>query len=348
MMDAKRNMGSQSIKRILFVTDLWLAQPYGIFTVISNIKRELEKKGCAVDILEPSQFFTVPFPLYKSVRLALFSRGSVRRKIFEGNYDEIHIVTEGPLGWYTRSACRRLGIPFTTAFHAQLHLYAETWLAGFIAPLVRRLIVWFHAGATLTLVSTPALKDQLHSFGLQRVHVCPFGVDISFSRRGTCPVALPKPVFLFMGRISSEKNIDEFLSADLPGTKLVIGDGPDMKRLAARFPQARFVGYQKGDSLIAWCSCADVMVMPSRTETFGLAMVECLALGIPVAAHDVTGPKEIVHNGINGYLDENLARAAKQCLTLLPERCRDSVRGYTWGASAEIFLSILQSARRAR
>src|SRR5216683_3954567 len=148
--ECNRNMNSPPINRILFVTDLWLAQPYGILTVISNIKRELEKKGCAVDILEPSQFFTVPFPLYKSVRLALFSRGSVRRKIFEGNYDEIHIVTEGPLGWYTRSACRRLGIPFTTAFHAQLHLYAETWLAGFIAPLVRRLIVWFPAGATLT------------------------------------------------------------------------------------------------------------------------------------------------------------------------------------------------------
>lgn len=338
-------MHSHPTNRILLVTDLWRAQPYGILTVISNLKRELEKKGCTVDILEPSQFFTIPFPLYKGVRLALFSHGSVRRKILEGNYDEIHIVTEGPLGWYTRSACRRLGIQFTTAFHAQLHLYAETWLARFLAPLVRKLIVWFHSGAALTIVSTPALKEQLHSFGVERVSVCPLGVSPTFFTRGTCPVALPKPIFMFMGRISSEKNIEEFLSADLPGTKLVIGDGPHKKRLTTRFPGARFVGYQNGDSLIAWCSCADVMVMPSRTETFGLAMIECLTLGIPVAAHDVTGPRDIVKNGINGYLDEDIARAAKRCLTISPENCRDSVKDYTWSASAETFLSILESAR---
>jgi glycosyltransferase involved in cell wall biosynthesis len=334
-----------STKRILFVTDLWLEQPYGIFTVISNMRRELEAKGWTVDVLDPSQFFTVPFPLYKGVRLAIFSVRTVRRRILDGNYDQIHVVTEGPLGWYTRRACRRLGIPFTTAFHAQLHLYAELWLSRFLVLLVRRLIVWFHSGATLTIVSTPTLREQLHSFGLQRIAVCPLGVDTAMFSHEECPAAFPRPVFLFMGRMSWEKNIDEFLSADLPGTKLVVGDGPDLKRLVRRFPQAYFAGYQKGKSLVAWCSCANVFVMPSRTETLGLAILECLALGIPVAAHNVTGPKDIIQNGVNGFLDENIAHAAKQCLTLSYEKCRSSVQDYTWSAAAEIFISILESNR---
>ena len=286
-------MQSRQVRKILFVTDLWAESPYGVFTVVSNLKRELEKKGYAVDVLEPSQFFTVPFPLYKGVRLALFSWGSVRHRIAKGNY-----------------------------------------------------LRWFHAGARATIVSTPALKEQLHSFGLERVHVCPFGIDEKFFTRGLCPETLPKPVFLFFGRISSEKSVEEFLAADLPGTKLLIGDGPDRKKLEARFPGAKFVGFQRDDVLIAWCSCADVLVMPSRTETFGLTMVEALALGIPVAAHDVTGPREIVKDGVNGYLDEDITRAAKKCLSLSREVCRDSVRHYTWSASAETFISILESVHK--
>jgi len=339
-------MQSRQVRKILFVTDLWAESPYGVFTVVSNLKRELEKKGYAVDVLEPSQFFTVPFPLYKGVRLALFSWGSVRHRIAKGNYDEINIVTEGPLGWWARSACMRLGVPFTTGFHAQLHLYAQTWFGGVFEPFVIKLLRWFHAGARATIVSTPALKEQLHSFGLERVHVCPFGIDEKFFTRGLCPETLPKPVFLFFGRISSEKSVEEFLTADLPGTKLLIGDGPDRKKLEARFPGAKFVGFQRDDILIAWCSCADVLVMPSRTETFGLTMVEALALGIPVAAHDVTGPREIVKDGVNGYLDEDIARAAKKCLSLSREVCRDSVRHYTWSASAETFISILESVHK--
>jgi|SRR3989344_2005038 len=331
--------------RILLVTDLWSAQPYGVFTVVSNLKKELEKKEYTIDILEPGQFFTVPLPLYKGVRMALFSRRSVRRKIAAGAYDDVHIVTEGPLGWYARSACLRLRIPFTTAFHAQLHLYADVWLGRGVGMIVRRLLRWFHSGARATIVSTPALKEQLRSFGITRVWVCPFGVDGRFFTRGSCPTTLPKPVFLFFGRISSEKSVEEFLSADLPGTKLLVGDGPDRKKLEAQFPSAKFVGFQQSDALIAWCSCADVLVMPSRTETFGLNMVEALALGIPVAAHDVTGPREIIKNGVNGYLDENIADAAKRCLSLSRDACRESARYYTWSACADTFLSILRSTR---
>ena len=341
-------MSSQGINRILLVTDVWYTHPNGVATAVGNLKKELEKKGYTVGLLEPGQFFSVPFPLYPDVRLALFARGGVRRAIAEGKYDEVHIATEGPLGWYARSACRRLGIPFTTAFHGQSHLYAELWLGRPFAYPVKKFLVWFHSGATLTLVTTPAMKEQLHSFGLERVYVWPLGIDGSFFSRGTCPAALRKPVFMFFGRVSSEKGVEEFLSADLPGTKLLIGDGPDREKLSARFPEARFVGYQKGDPLIAWCSCADVLVMPSRTETFGLVIVESLALGIPVAAHDAMGPREIITNGVNGFLDEDIARAAKRCLTLSAKDCRESVKKYTWGASADAFLSALESGRALR
>jgi glycosyltransferase involved in cell wall biosynthesis len=337
-------MHSREANRILLVTDLWHTHPNGVATAIDNLKKELERKGHTVGLLEPGQFFSIPFFLYPDMRLALFARRDVGRAIQEGKYDEIHIATEGPLGWYARSACRRLGLPFTTAFHGQSHLYAEMWLGRPFAYLVKKFLVRFHSQAALTLVTTPAMKEQLHSLGLNRVYVWPLGINEIFFTRGICPVELPKPVFMFFGRVSSEKSVEEFLLADLPGTKLVVGDGPDKEKLEARFPEARFVGSQKGSSLIAWCSCADVLVMPSRTETFGLVMVESLALGIPVAAHDVTGPREIITDGVNGYLDENIARAAKRCLSLSAKDCRDSVQKYTWAASAGTFLSALESA----
>lgn len=337
---------TSSSKHILLVTDLWFTHPNGLATVVSNLKRELEGLDHTVTLLEPSQFFTLPFPLYPEMRLALFAGRSVRAKIREGNFDAIHIETEGPLGFWARRACLREGRRFTSAVHGQLHLYARIWLGRAAERFVRGYMMWFHAPSAAILVSTEAMRTQLQASGLEHIFVRPLGVDASFFSRGTCPAALTEPVFIFMGRVSSEKNIEEFLRADLPGTKLVIGDGPDRKKLEARFPAAKFVGYQVGEQLIAWLSCASVCVMPSRTETFGLAMIECLALGIPVAAHDVTGPREIIKSGINGYLDEELARAARQCLTLSPDACRESVRKYTWRASAESFLSILASVHQ--
>jgi len=334
-------------KKILIVTDLWHTHPNGVATVVYHLKKELEKMGHAVDLLEPSRFFTVPFPLYPEMRLPIFAMRGVRKKVESGRYDHIHIETEALLGLYARRACIRLHIPFTTSLHGQHHLYAKVWLGSLVERIVRSFVAWFHAPSEATLVSTEPVKEQMLSIGLKHVYVRPLGVDESFFTRGTCPSVLEKPVFLFMGRVSSEKSIDEFLSADLPGTKLVVGDGPDRKKLEERFPEAKFVGSQTGQDLIAWCSCADVMVMPSRTETFGLAMVECLALGIPVAAHDVTGPREIVENGVNGFLDEDIARAAKGCLTLSREACRESVRKYSWRSSAETFLSILENTRRS-
>jgi glycosyltransferase involved in cell wall biosynthesis len=220
------------------------------------------------------------------------------------------------------------------------------WIGRPAAWLVKWLFVRFHSKAALTFVTTPILKKQLQSFGVERVQICPLGVDdIFFAGGGTCPSTLTKPVSVYLGRLSTEKNVEEFLAADIPGTKLLVGDGPDGARLKERFPDARFLGFKGGAELINWCSCADVMVMPSRSETFGLAMIECLALGIPVAAHDVTGPREIVQNGVNGYLDADLAVAAKKCLSVSRDACRESVKHYTWSATADTFLSALRAAR---
>jgi glycosyltransferase involved in cell wall biosynthesis len=330
--------------RILFVTDLWFTHPNGVATVVSNVKKELEKMGHYVDVFEPSQFFTVPFlPFYPEMRLAIFAGWSIRKRILAGKYDYIHIETEAFLGLYARRTCLKLGIPFTTSLHGQHHLYAKKWVGNFMVNPLIRIIVWFHSKAVCTLVSTEAMREELLEFGLKRVFVRPLGVNEMFFSRGTCPAELEKPVFLYMGRISSEKSIEEFLALDLPGTKLVVGEGPERKKLEALYPKAKFVGYKKGAALVDWCSCADVMIMPSRTETFGLATVECLALGIPVAAHDVTGPREMVQDGVNGYLDEDLSRAAMKCLTLSKDVCRESVRQFNWRTSAERFLAILES-----
>ncbi|HTR18469.1 MAG TPA: glycosyltransferase [Candidatus Paceibacterota bacterium] len=336
-------MGGRPL-RILFVTDLWFTHPNGVATVVSNLKKELEQMGHTVDVFEPSQFFTIPFlPFYPEMRLAIFAGGSIRRKILTGNYDYIHIETEAFLGLYARRTCLKFGIPFTTSLHGQHHLYAQKWVGDFMVSILIRIIVWFHSKAVCTLVSTEVMREELLQFGLKRIFVRPLGVNEMFFGRGTCPSELEKPVFLYMGRVSSEKSIEEFLALDLPGTKLIVGDGPERKKLETLYPSAKFVGYKKNSALVDWCSCADVMVMPSRTETFGLATAECLALGIPVAAHDVIGPREMIRDGVNGYLDEDLSRAAVKCLGLSKEVCRDSVRHFNWRTSAERFLSVLES-----
>lgn len=333
--------------RILFVTDTWHPEINGVVKVIERLKEEIEKRGIVVDIMEPGQFFTIPFPLYAEFRLALFSGRSVGRIIKNGGYDEVHIHTYGPLALYARAACIRLKKRFTMSFHNQVHLYAEVRFGARARRIAERLLRWFYAPAALTLATTNSARERLLGFGLSRVAVWPLGVDEQFFRREVCPRALEKPVFAFLGRVAPEKNVEEFLAADLPGTKLMIGDGPSMKKLKTSCPGAVFLGYRSGRELISWMCCADALVMPSRTDTFGLVILEALALGIPVAAHDVMGARDIIKNGVNGFLDEDIARAAKKCLTISPEACRESAKKYTWDASAEAFLSLLESASKA-
>lgn len=331
--------------RILFVTDTWQPEINGVVKVIEHLKGEIERTGVRVEIMHPRQFTSVPFPLYPEFRLALFARGSMRKAIRDGAYDEVHILTYGPMALYARAACMRLGKRFTMSFHNQIHLYAEVRFGAWARTLAERVVRWFYAPADLVFVTTSSAEAQLRDFGLSRIVVWPLGVEQYFFTRGVCPRDFAKPVSVFLGRLAPEKNVEEFLGAEMPGTKLVIGDGPDRKKLEKKYPRAVFLGYLTGETLVAHLSCADVLVMPSRTETFGIVMLEALALGIPVAAHDAVGPRDVITNGVNGYLDEDLARAAARCLTLSPEACRESAKGYTWDASAESFIALLNGAR---
>ncbi len=331
--------------RILLVTDTWHPEINGVVKVIEHLQKEIESTGIAVEIMHPRQFYTVPLPVYPEFRLALFSRGSIRKRIEKGRYDEVHILTYGPLAWYARAACIKLNKRFTMSFHNQVHLYAEMRLGRWSRRLTERFLRWFYAPASLVLVTTPTAEAQLRDFGLDNVAVWRLGVEQRFFERGRSSHEYKRPVSAFLGRLALEKNVEEFLAADIPGTKIVIGDGPEREKLEKKYSHVVFLGYQTGDSLISHLSCADVLIMPSRTETFGIVILEALALGIPVAGHDVMGPRDIIVNGVNGYLDEDLAVAARRCLTIGGEACVESARKYSWSGSAQTFISLLNTAR---
>lgn len=335
--------------RLHLVTDAWHPQVSGVVTTLAHIKQRLERDGWEVVVIHPGLFRSLPLPWYPEVRLAVSPGGSLRRMLLRQTPDYVHIATEGPLGWSARALCHEHGWRFTSSYHTHFHLYAHAHMRLLLRP-VGTLLRVFHRMATCTMAATPRLKGELQADGFSNVALWPLGVDPSlFVRRPASHIPrLPKPVFAFFGRLAREKSPYEFLRLDLPGTKLVIGDGPERARLQARFgAEALFVGYQHGQDLVDWLSRCDVMVFPSRTDTFGLVILEALACGIPVAAHDVMGPRDIIHDGVDGVLGEDLRRAALACLSLDRSKCREKALRYSWEASAAAFRKNLVRARSA-
>lgn len=333
------------MKKILLVTDAWAPQVNGVVRVQNAHIASLTARGYKVAILEPGQFKTVPLPIYPEIRLALFPRRRVARMIAEHGPDAIHIMTEGPLGWAARSVCMKKGIPFTTWYHTHLQLYVDIRLRGLLRPILF-LLRRFHSAATRTMVSTEGLKRELESVGYKNIVIVPLGVDTELFKRNPAPPfpPLPKPVFVYFSRLAPEKNPQEFLKLDLPGTKLVIGDGPDRTKLETVYGKRNtFAGYKRGQELVDCLSLCDVFVFPSRTETFGLVVLEALACGIPVAAHDVMGPRDTITAGEDGYLSDDLREAALKCLELSREDCRNKALQYSWEHSAEAFIKNLVS-----
>jgi glycosyltransferase involved in cell wall biosynthesis len=252
--------------------------------------------------------------------------------------DYLHVATEGPLGLALRGICKARGWNFTTQYHTHFPLYVKARMGEVAARIAIRYLRWFHTASGALMVSTSHLADELVRLGFRRPLVVPLGVDTErFVRLPESVTTLPGPVFAYMGRVSVEKNIEEFLCTDLPGTKLVIGDGPLRTILQHRHPEAHFVGYQHGKDLVRWLSSADVFVFPSRTETFGLVVLEALSCGLPVAAHDVMGPGDIITHGVDGRLGDDLRDAALACLTLGTEAPRATALRYTWEAAADAF-----------
>ncbi|HSD97571.1 MAG TPA: glycosyltransferase family 1 protein [Sulfuricaulis sp.] len=330
---------------IVTVTDAWRPQVNGVVNTIARTNEQLEKLGHTVHVISPQDFRTVPLPTYPEIRLSLFPGRRVRAMLDALNPDAVHIATEGPLGLAARAWCLENRFPFTTAFHTQFPEYL--WLRARIPlALSYRVMRWFHGPASTLMVATPTLHQRLTGWGFRNLGYWSRGVNSELFRpRIKSYLDANRPIYLYMGRVAIEKNIEAFLKLDLPGTKYVVGSGPDLETLRRKYPAVRFTGYKSDEELAKHIAAADVFVFPSRTDTFGMVLIEALACGIPVAAYPVQGPMDVVEDGVTGCLSEDLRVAALEALKLNPERCRAAALKYTWEACTRQFLGHLETAR---
>ncbi|MCZ6711366.1 MAG: glycosyltransferase family 1 protein [Gammaproteobacteria bacterium] len=305
----------------------------GVVRALSTTRDRLIGLGHDVEVIAPERFKNVPCPTYPEIRLALCTPAKVGSLIADYAPDAVHIATEGPLGWSARWWLKRRAIPFTTSFHTMFPKYLklrfglpESW--SFAA--IRR----FHAAAGATMYSTPRLRDLLHSNGFRNLTGWVRGVDTELFTPGAAePLDFPGPIQMYVGRIAIEKSIEDFLRTDSPGTKVIVGDGPQREQLERKYPAAKFLGPKYGDELVAHYRAADVFVFPSRTDTLGLVMLEAMACGIPVAAFPVQGPLDVVADSGAGVLNENLAIAIEQAQLIRPDVCRARALEHSWDES---------------
>lgn len=329
--------------KIAIITDAWAPQVNGVVRTLTAITDRLRRLGHELLVVSPDQYASIPCPSYPEIRLALTTRHGVGAKLSDFAPDAVHIATEGPLGIAARRFCLDHGYPFTSAYHTQFpdYLARRTGLpAAMFWPFIR----WFHGPAQAILVSTETVRRQLRGQGLTRLAHWGRGVDLGcFSPNAPAPALfadLPRPIQLYVGRVAVEKNIEAFLSSGHPGSKVVVGDGPAREALSRAYPQAHFVGAQSGETLAGYYAGADVFVFPSRTDTFGLVMIEALACGTPVAAFPVAGPLDVLTPDA-GAMDEVLDTAIAAALRLNRPDCLAAGRSYTWDASTRQFLSAL-------
>jgi glycosyltransferase involved in cell wall biosynthesis len=331
--------------RILVATDAWKPQVNGVVRSLESLARALREFGAEIEFLTPEGFSTVPLPTYGEIKLALISRRAVAKRLDGAAFNHIHIATEGPVGFATRRYCLRAKRLFTTSYHTRFPEYigARTRIPeGFIYALLRR----FHNAGCGVMVATDSIAEDLHNRGFQRLMRWSRGVDHNqFNPSKARALNLPRPVFLYAGRVAPEKNIEAFLSLDLPGSKLIIGDGPSRHALQARYPQAHFLGMQASDALAVHYASADVLVFPSRTDTFGMVLIEALACGLPVAALPVPGPLDVIGTSGAGVLDVNLRTACLAALEIPREKARAHALNFTWANSARQFLDNIVLAR---
>jgi 1,2-diacylglycerol 3-alpha-glucosyltransferase/glucuronosyltransferase len=328
--------------RVLIATDAWHPQVNGVVRTLSSLAQSAQKLGAEITFLSPERFATVPVPTYSELRLALPSPRAIARRIEEANPDAIHIATEGTIGHMVRAYCRRHRRPFTTSYTTRFPEYIsarvpipERW----IYAALRR----FHAGATVTMVATPSLMFELAQRGFGNLGIWTRGVDTGLFRpERAIALDFPRPIFLNVGRVAVEKNLEAFLSLDLPGTKVIIGSGPQEAELKARFPAAKFLGMLEHENLAAHVAAADVFVFPSVTDTFGVVQLEALACGVPIAAFPVTGPKDVVAGNPIGVLNQDLRQACLDALQVSRSACREFALGRSWDISARQFVAHVQ------
>ncbi len=335
------------MKRLLIVTDAWYPQINGVVRSLDQTAKALRPMGVSVTFITPNDFKTLPMPGYSEIPLALATKRSVAKLMMAEPFDSLHLATEGPLGWAARAVALDKGWQFTTSLHTKFpeYLYERTRIPiSWSYAVLRR----FHNAAAATLVTTQSQKDELDRWGIRNTHVWLRGVDTELftpegPRSSLVDEDWPRPLWLYVGRLAVEKNIDAFLNLDLPGTKVVVGSGPESQRLEAKHTTAKFLGAQQGQDLAAIFRSCDCFVFPSLTDTFGLVVVEALASGLPVAAYPVTGPKDIITDPKAGVLESDLKQACLAAVALAREDARSLALDYTWEACTQRFYDALVS-----
>jgi len=332
--------------KILIVTDAWAPQVNGVVRTLEMLGRQLVLMGHRVRFATAENHTTLPLPTYPEIRLALFPRQTILDAIDDFLPDAIHIATEGTMGLSARAICLERGLAFTTSFHTRFPDYVHARFPFIPESAVYGALRSFHAPATATMVSTLSLKRELEEHGFANLLLWSRGVDGEQFRPGTKDHSNDaiSPRFLYVGRLAVEKYVEAFLALDLPGTKLVVGEGPQRAELEARFPRARFLGQRTGNELARIYASSDVFVFPSRTDTFGLVLLEALASGTPVAAYPVQGPLDVLCDSAIAALDEDLHAACLQALSIRREDCRTFALTRSWSASTEQFLANLAPA----
>ena len=329
--------------KIALVTDAWAPQVNGVVRTLTETVARLRAAGHDVEIVSPDQYRSIPCPGYGEIRLAITPHGSVARRLKRFAPDAIHIATEGPLGYSARRYCRRHDLPFSTAYHTQFPVYVarRTGLpAAMFWPYIRR----FHSHSDAVLVATAGIRAQLSDNGVENLRHWGRGVDLAHFHPAAPPpeifATLPRPIQLYVGRVAVEKNIGAFLDSGHRGSKVVVGDGPARDALQVRYPDALFLGSKSGEELAGCYAGADVFVFPSRTDTFGLVIIEALACGTPVAAYPVQGPVDIL-SPESGAMHDDLGQAIAGALKCDPADCIRHARTFSWDASTAQFLDAL-------
>jgi glycosyltransferase involved in cell wall biosynthesis len=331
--------------RILIATDAWRPQVNGVVRTLTSLERSTSALGAEVTFLTPDGFPSVGVPTYPGLRMALPNRREIAGRIESAAPDAVHIATEGPIGWAVRAYCLRQGFAFTTSYTTRFPEYVSvrspipvSW--GY--AVLRR----FHSAAAATMVATASLRKELTERGFRNICSWGRGVDTElFTPDNPAALSFPGPIFLTVGRVAVEKNLEAFLSLDLPGTKVVVGDGPAKAKLERRYPDAKFLGEKTGKDLSSHIAAADVFVFPSLTDTFGVVQLEALACGTPVAAFPVTGPLDVIADHPIGALDNDLRSACLRALDISRETCRSFALANSWDVSARQFLGNLTALR---
>ena len=331
--------------RILVATDAWRPQVNGVVSTLERMSQAAAEFGAKFEFLTPQGMWTAPMPTYPDIRVAITTPGRVARRIDEAAPDHIHIATEGPIGWLTRRHCLKEKRIFTTSYHTRFPEYIRA-RTGVPEALTYAGLRHFHAPSASVMAPTPTIAAELTKRGFQNVRLWTRGVNHALFRPRTGnALDLPRPIFLFVGRVAVEKNLEALLNLDLPGSTVIVGEGPARAGLERRYPHTHFLGARYGEALADVYASADVFVFPSRTDTFGIVLVEAMASGLPVAAFPVAGPIDVVGPAA-GILDEDLRAACLKALTIPREAAhKDSLR-FTWKESARQFLENVEMSRR--